>query len=739
MALGARGVLAQHQGAARLLVRALRRRRAAGGAGRAHPGAPRLDAALGAGGDRAAARSPTARRRSSTIPTRAARTCPTSRWSRRCSPPGARIGWVACRAHHADVGGTRAGLDAGRRARARRRAARGRGAAAAVGPRYARPDAPRRSTYRPVTIDEEGLRLPPTRSPTSRARALRRRRARPTSGAAISAAQRAAIEVGAARLLALAADVRRRRAGARASALIDYAARAAARAHRAPSPTASTPSPTRSTTTAPATTTSASACTLIIEATARPSTSPTATTRSPARSTRSTRSRSRRCVYAFRLLLPEDAPTNQGLSSRSTVIAPEGSVRQRAAAARRRRRQRRDLAAHRRRACSARSRRRCPIASRPPAPAPCPTCSSATTRAAPTTRPSPAARARRPRARARSAIQTHMTNTRNTPVEALEHALPLRVLRYALRRGSGGGGAARGRRRRGARARAPRRRRGDAGRRAAPAPALWPLGRRPRQPSAKTPCARGDAHRAPARQGHASRRTRRSPHHRDARRRRLRRPDHESSGPACSRRVLKSLSSINACAACRWPRARRVPSGLRAPTAAVMLVRARSHIPPTARPRRRLASSRQHACSIVKQWTDAARADSARGRASDDPARVQGTCGRADESSRTSQNACDASEGTLSLDASSGGFGRRWHGSHTTNSAPRPGAWRQLDAPAVRAHDPLRDRQPEPGALADVLGGEERIEDLGRQLGRHARPGVAHAHAHAVAVAAGTR
>ncbi|MSP63599.1 MAG: hydantoinase B/oxoprolinase family protein [Myxococcales bacterium] len=40
-----------------------------------------------------------------------------------------------------------------------------------------------------------------------------------------------------------------------------------------------------------------------------------------------------------------------------------------------------------------------------------------------------------------SAIQTHMTNTWNTPVEALEHALPVRVIRYAIRRGSGGGGA----------------------------------------------------------------------------------------------------------------------------------------------------------------------------------------------------------------------------------------------------------------------------------------------------------
>ena len=39
-----------------------------------------------------------------------------------------------------------------------------------------------------------------------------------------------------------------------------------------------------------------------------------------------------------------------------------------------------------------------------------------------------------------SAIHTHMTNTLNTPVEALEYAYPIRVRRYAVRRGSGGAG-----------------------------------------------------------------------------------------------------------------------------------------------------------------------------------------------------------------------------------------------------------------------------------------------------------
>ena len=43
-----------------------------------------------------------------------------------------------------------------------------------------------------------------------------------------------------------------------------------------------------------------------------------------------------------------------------------------------------------------------------------------------------------------SAVHSHMTNTLNTPVEALEYAYPLRVLRYEIRRGSGGGGKYRG-------------------------------------------------------------------------------------------------------------------------------------------------------------------------------------------------------------------------------------------------------------------------------------------------------
>jgi N-methylhydantoinase B/oxoprolinase/acetone carboxylase alpha subunit len=39
-----------------------------------------------------------------------------------------------------------------------------------------------------------------------------------------------------------------------------------------------------------------------------------------------------------------------------------------------------------------------------------------------------------------SGVHTAMTNTKNTPIEALERAYPMRVMRYCLRRGSGGAG-----------------------------------------------------------------------------------------------------------------------------------------------------------------------------------------------------------------------------------------------------------------------------------------------------------
>jgi len=43
-----------------------------------------------------------------------------------------------------------------------------------------------------------------------------------------------------------------------------------------------------------------------------------------------------------------------------------------------------------------------------------------------------------------SGVHTHMSNTRNTPIEALEQSLPVRITTYALRKNSGGAGEFRG-------------------------------------------------------------------------------------------------------------------------------------------------------------------------------------------------------------------------------------------------------------------------------------------------------
>jgi N-methylhydantoinase B len=43
-----------------------------------------------------------------------------------------------------------------------------------------------------------------------------------------------------------------------------------------------------------------------------------------------------------------------------------------------------------------------------------------------------------------SGVHTHMSNSLNTPVEALEHAYPFRIAHYSIRRGTGGEGAHRG-------------------------------------------------------------------------------------------------------------------------------------------------------------------------------------------------------------------------------------------------------------------------------------------------------
>ncbi len=145
-----RRVQPQHQGAGRLLGGAVHRRGRAARAGRAHPGAPRVDARVGRGGDRD--RAPV-HRWCSTTRSRAAPTSTTSRWCRRSRVDG-RAGGV------------------GRHPRAPRRRRRHR----------ARLDAPRRAHHR------RGRTAPPAHALRRRGRrpGSSPRRARPTNVAATS-------------------------------------------------------------------------------------------------------------------------------------------------------------------------------------------------------------------------------------------------------------------------------------------------------------------------------------------------------------------------------------------------------------------------------------------------------------------------------------------------------------------------------------------------------------------------
>ena len=101
----------QHQGAGRLLGRGVRRRRGDARPGRAHPGAPRLDAGVGGRGDRAlrATLGPGRAGHRQRPVRRVAPTSTTSRWWHRASSATRLVGWVANRAHHADVGGAAPG------------------------------------------------------------------------------------------------------------------------------------------------------------------------------------------------------------------------------------------------------------------------------------------------------------------------------------------------------------------------------------------------------------------------------------------------------------------------------------------------------------------------------------------------------------------------------------------------------------------------------------------------------
>ena len=350
---------------------------------------------------------------------------------------GALLGYVANRAHHADVGGSAPGsMPVGVHARGDA-LPEAEELPAAMSPRYATGPSASLET-RAVTIDEEGLRIAPTRLDDALVAKLCAVARAPDERRGDLAAQRAALEVGCRRLQALAATYGVDTLAARSQALIDYSEallRAAIRdipdgvyafadsldddgagRHDVGIRVLVTVSGDRA----------------VVdfsdsdEEVRGPLNAVYAVTLSAV-------------VYAFRLLLAEDAPTNHGLYLPLEVIAPDGSV----------------LSALPPRAVAAgnveTSQRVVDVvlgALAQALPGKIPSASAGTMsnvllgddeRAYYETIGGGAGAS--PTAAGASALQTHMTNTRNTPIEVLEQTMPVRVIRYARRRGSGGGGS----------------------------------------------------------------------------------------------------------------------------------------------------------------------------------------------------------------------------------------------------------------------------------------------------------
>lgn len=331
------------------------------------------------------------------------------------SDPVRPLAYLANRAHHADVGGAAPGSMP---------------LAAGSGPRT-----------RALTVDDEGVRIPPTLLTDEVARRFCQASRAPEERSGDLAAQLAAIEVGRRHLLALADRHGEAAVAAQARALIAYGGRIM-RATLAALPAGvyafadsldddgagQNDVALRVTVTL----THERAVVDFSESddeVAGPLNAVYAVTLSSV-------------LYAFRLLAPEDAPTNEGMLESISVVARAGSVVNprppRAVAAG-------NVETSQRIVDVVLGALAQALPSRIPA-ASAGTMNnlligSDTAAYYETIAGGAGASALGPGA---SAIHTHMTNTLNTPVEALEHALPVRVVRYALRRGSGGGGRHRG-------------------------------------------------------------------------------------------------------------------------------------------------------------------------------------------------------------------------------------------------------------------------------------------------------
>lgn len=355
--------------------------------------------------------------------------------------PGGPLGYLAVRAHHADVGGMAPGSAAV--------SVRGHGdeipeaqdLPPAVGPRYAEAPAVPGPPLPALTIDDEGVRLPPTLLTEGVMRRFAQGSRDPQERLSDLRAQVAALESGRRRLLALVARHGAAVVQAQGRALQDYAARMTENV------LAGLPQGTYAFADSldddGAGTTDIGIRVVLTLQGGRAIVDFSDSDDEVRGAVNAVFAVTVSAVlYAFRLLLPREAPTNEGCLQPLTIVAREGSV----------------VHARPPRAVSAGNTETAQrivdvvlgaLFQALPNRIPAASCGSMNNlflgneRFAyyETIAGGAGASALGPGARA---IHTHMTNTLNTPVEALEHAAPVLVRRYGVRRGSGGGGQHRG-------------------------------------------------------------------------------------------------------------------------------------------------------------------------------------------------------------------------------------------------------------------------------------------------------
>lgn len=348
------------------------------------------------------------------------------------------LGYLAVRAHHADVGGALPGsTPVGLRGEGDHVPSRG-DEAAAVGPRYLGfREPPPVGAVVPLTLDDEGLRLPPQLLTDAVRQRLSGCSRGPAERLGDLAAQEAALRQGQRRLQALSAQRGAAAYLASGRALIEHTAAIAAQAVR-DLPDGVYAYADSLDDDGAGTQDIGVRLTLQIQG-ERMILDFTESDDETAGSLNAVRAVTESAVlYALRLLLPEGTPTNHGCLAPLTILTRPGSV----------------LDARPPRAVSAGNTETAQrvvdvvlgaLHRALPERIPAASCGSmnnvllgtADSAYYETLAGGAGASASQDGA---SAIHTHMTNTRNTPVEALEHAVPVLVRRYAVRAGSGGNG-----------------------------------------------------------------------------------------------------------------------------------------------------------------------------------------------------------------------------------------------------------------------------------------------------------